>query len=54
MDRDTYENIEITLWLLGIISLGIGCGFQWGWPASMIAVGGLFALWPLAKRFREP
>jgi hypothetical protein len=47
----TYENADVAAWLVGLILLAAGCGFQWGWPAALIAVGAIFSLWPLAKNF---
>ncbi len=47
------KTAETIIWALGIVVFSVGCGFQWGWPAGVIAFGGIFAFWPLAKQFRK-
>ena len=43
------KDAETIAWLLGLIALGLGAGLQWGWPASLIALGVVFTVWPLVK-----
>jgi hypothetical protein len=49
MTSETRENIDVIAWLIGLIVLASGVWMQWGGPAAMIVVGGLFSIWPLVK-----
>lgn len=51
MKNDHYDTVETLVWFFGLTTFATGCGFQWGWPAALIAFGGLFAFWPLLKQF---
>lgn len=48
--RDRYDDIETVLWVGGILMFSAGCGFMWGWPATLISFGSFWAFWPLVKQ----
>jgi hypothetical protein len=43
------DDIDTIAWIVGLIVLALGAALQWGWPASLLVVGGVFAIWPLVK-----
>jgi len=44
-------DIDTIVWMGSVVILAIGCTFQWGWPAALITIGGIFSIWPLVKQF---
>lgn len=46
------EDVDTTVWIIGLILLCTGGALYWGWPAILVVLGAILSIWPLVKQIR--